>query len=118
MAFQILTGNVDTQSRNMYLYSPQNSDTWYFIDWDNDGFFMRSEYGLRGWSVEGRWLCGVSNYWGNVLFQRCLKSDSFRKELDKAIIEMKDYLSEERLSTMISQYENVVRPYLYSMPDQ
>ena len=31
---------------------------------------------------------------------------------------MKDYLSEERLSTMISQYENVVRPYLYSMPDQ
>ena len=24
-----------------------------------------------------------------------------------AIIEMKDYLSEERLSTMISQYENV-----------
>ena len=31
MAFQILTGNVDTQSRNMYLYSPQNSDTWYFI---------------------------------------------------------------------------------------
>ena len=39
MAFQILTGNVDTQSRNMYLYSPQNSDTWYFIDWDNDGLF-------------------------------------------------------------------------------
>ena len=118
MAFQILTGNVDTQSRNMYLYSPQNSDTWYFIDWDNDGFFMRSEYGLRGWSDQGSWECGVSNYWGNVLFQRCLKSDSFRKELDKAIIEMKDYLSEERLSTMISQYENVVRPYLYSMPDQ
>ena len=118
MAFQILTGNVDTQNRNMYLYSPQNSDTWYFIDWDNDGFFMRSEYGIRGWSDQGSWECGISNYWGNVLFQRCLKSDSFQKELDKAIIEMKDYLSEERLSTMISQYENVVRPYLYSMPDQ
>lgn len=118
MAFQILTGNVDTQNRNMYLYSPQNSDTWYFIDWDNDGFFMRSEYGIRGWSDQGSWECGISNYWGNVLFQRCLKSDSFRKELDKAIIEMKDYLSEERLSTMISRYENVVRPYLYSMPDQ
>ena len=59
MAFQILTGNVDTQSRNMYLYSPQNSDTWYFIDWDNDGFFMRSEYGLRGWSDQGSWECGI-----------------------------------------------------------
>ena len=30
MAFQILTGNVDTQNRNMFLYSPLNSDTWYF----------------------------------------------------------------------------------------
>ena len=69
MAFQILTGNVDTQNRNMYLYSPQNSDTWYFIDWDNDGFFMRSEYGIRGWSDQGSWECGISNYWGNVLFQ-------------------------------------------------
>lgn len=26
MAFQLLTGNTDTQSRNMYLYSPTNSD--------------------------------------------------------------------------------------------
>ena len=118
MAYQILTGNIDTQNRNTYLYSPQNSDTWYLIAWDNDGSFMRTEYNIKNRSDQGSWECGVSNYWGNVLFQRCLKSDSFRKELDKAIIEMKDYLSEERLSTMISQYENVVRPYLYSMPDQ
>ena len=118
MAFQILMGNVDTQNRNVYLYSPLNSDIWYFIAWDNDGCLMRSEYELKNFSDQGSWEKGISNYWGNVLFQRCLKSDSFRKELDKAIIEMKDYLSEERLSTMISQYENVVRPYLYSMPDQ
>ena len=118
MAYQILTGNVDTQNRNSYIYSPLNSDTWYFISWDNDGSFMRTEYKIRQFSDQGGWESGISNYWGNVLFQRCLKSDSFRKELDKAIIEMKDYLSEERLSTMISQYENVVRPYLYSMPDQ
>jgi spore coat protein H len=25
MAFQLLTGNTDTQNRNVYLYSPQNS---------------------------------------------------------------------------------------------
>ena len=118
MAYQILTGNVDTQNRNTYIYSPLNSDTWYFISWDNDGSFMRTEYQIRQFADQGSWESGISNYWGNVLFQRCLKSDSFRKELDKAIIEMKDYLSEERLSTMISQYENVVRPYLYSMPDQ
>lgn len=38
MAFQLLTGNIDTQSRNMYLYSPTNSDTFYLLDWDNDGY--------------------------------------------------------------------------------
>ena len=37
MAFQILMGNVDTQNRNVYLYSPLNSDIWYFIAWDKIG---------------------------------------------------------------------------------
>ncbi len=29
--FQMLLGNDDTQSRNMYLYSPQNSTKWYIL---------------------------------------------------------------------------------------
>ena len=118
MAFQILTGNVDTQSRNMYLYSPQNSDTWYFIDWDNDGFFMRSEYGIRGWSDQGSWECGISNYWGNVLFQRCLQSEDFREELDAAIQDLRSYLSVDRISSMIEKYRTVTQKYLNQMPDQ
>ena len=49
------------------------------------------------------WECGVSNYWGNVLFQRCLKSERFREKLDEAILDLKEYLSEERLGTMIEK---------------
>lgn len=118
MAFQILTGNVDTQNRNTYLYSPLNSDTWYFICWDNDGAFMRSEYVKRQFSDQGSWESGVSNYWGNVLFQRCLQSETFREELNEAILDLKTYLSEDRLRTMIGRYQAVVKPYAYSMPDQ
>ena len=33
MAFQILTGNIDTQNRNTYLYSPLNSNTWYSVSY-------------------------------------------------------------------------------------
>ncbi len=55
MAYQILTGNVDTQNRNSYIYSPLNSDTWYFISWDNDGSFMRTEYKIRQFSDQGGW---------------------------------------------------------------
>ena len=118
MAFQILTGNVDTQNRNTYLYSPLNSDTWYFICWDNDGAFMRSEYAGRQFSDQGSWESGVSNYWGNILFQRCLQSETFREELNEAILDLRMYLSEGRLRTMIARYQAVVKPYAYSMPDQ
>ena len=118
MAYQILTGNVDTQNRNTYLYSPQNSNTWYLIPWDNDGSFMRTEYAIRNRKDQGSWECGVSNYWGNVLFQRCLQSDDFREELDAAVLDVKSYLSEERISSMIQAYRTVTQTYLKKMPDQ
>ena len=118
MAYQILTGNVDTQNRNTYLYSPQNSDTWYFIAWDNDGSFMRTEYSIQNRSDQGSWECGVSNYWGNILFQRCLQSEEFREELDEAIQDLRSYLSVERLSSMIQEYRTVTQKYLRQMPDQ
>ena len=118
MAYQILTGNVDTQNRNTYLYSPQNSDTWYLIPWDNDASFMRTEYSIQKRSDQGSWECGVSNYWGNVLFQRCLQSDAFREELDAAVVDLKSYLNRERISSMISGYRTVTQSYLKKMPDQ
>ena len=118
MAYQILTGNVDTQNRNTYLYSPQNSDTWYLIPWDNDASFMRTEYSIQKRSDQGSWECGVSNYWGNVLFQRCLQSDAFREELDAAVLDLKSYLNRERISSMISEYRTVTQSYLKKMPDQ
>ena len=119
MAFQILTGNVDTQNRNTYIYSPLNSDTWYFISWDNDGSFMRTEYQIRQFADQGSWESGISNYWGNVLFQRCLKSQTFRDKLNDAILDLKEnYLTEDRLATMIESYKSVVKSYAYSMPDQ
>ena len=118
MAYQILTGNVDTQNRNTYLYSPQNSDTWYLIAWDNDGSFMRTEYNIQNRFDQGSWECGVSNYWGNVLFQRCLESEDFREELDAAIQDLRSYLSVDRISSMIEEYRTVTQKYLNQMPDQ
>ena len=117
MAFQILMGNVDTQNRNVYLYSPLNSDIWYFIAWDNDGCLMRPEYELRNFSDQNSWEKGISNYWGNILFQRCLKSRSFREKLNDAILDLREYLNKDMLTSKIESYKNVLKPYLYSMPD-
>lgn len=109
---------MDTQSRNTFLYSPLNSDTWYLISWDNDSALCGTEDAVDGFVDMGSWESGISNYWGNVLFRRCLQSPAFLAEVDTAIHEMKEYLSAERIKELAEKYAAVVRPYLYSMPDR
>lgn len=117
MAFQILVGNIDTQSRNFYIYSPQNGERWYILPWDMDGMLKRAELEIKNRSDYTEWESGVSNYWGNVLFSRCLKSDNFRKELDKAIEDLRKYLSAERINSMTQTYSKLIKPYVYSGRD-
>ena len=117
MAFQILVGNSDTQNRNVYIYSPLNLDKWYFIPWDNDGMLNKTEYAVQGRVSYAEWETGISNYWGNVLYQRALKSEKFRKALDEAIEDIRQYLSKEKIDAMASEYAAIVKPYVYSYPD-
>lgn len=117
MAFHLLLGNRDTQSRNVYIYSPLNSNKWYFYSWDNDGMLKRNEYALTGRSDGMGWEDGVSNYWGNVLFQRALKTSSFRQALDAAVEDLMDYFTAERINGMVNEYSAIVKPYVYRMPD-
>ena len=117
MAFQLLTGNVDTQSRNMYLYSPQNSDTWYILDWDNDDMLRRKERELTRFTDAESWEWGISNYWGNVLFRRCFQTASYREALDTAVQELHDYLNADRIEEMTAHYRTITEQYIWQMPD-
>ena len=117
MAFQLLMDNVDTQSRNMYLYSPQNSDTWYILDWDNDDMLRRKEYELIRFTDVESWEWGISNYWGNVLFRRCLQTASYREALDTAVQELHDYLDADRIEEMTAHYRTITEQYIWQMPD-
>ncbi len=117
MAFQLMVGNVDTQSRNFYIYSPQNMDRWYILPWDMDGMLSRTQYKLTGRTDYEEWESGISNYWGNVLFQRCLKSETYRKALDDAVNDIKGYLSKERVDSYVKTYANLLKPYVYSGRD-
>lgn len=118
MAFQILMGNRDTQSRNMYLYSPVSSERWYIIPWDHDGSLFETEYGLDGVVGNVEWETGVSNYWGNMLFQRALKTESFVKKLDAAIEDLRaNYLTDKRVSELAAKLAKTVNPYIKETPD-
>ena len=117
MAFQLLTGNADTQSRNVYLYSPQNSSTWYLLDWDNDGMLRRKERELIRFTDAESWERGISNYWCNVLFRRCLQTASYREALDTAVRELHDYLNADRIEEMTMHYRTITEQYIWQMPD-
>ena len=117
MAFQILVGNVDTQNRNFYLYSPLNSDRFYFLAWDLDGMFKRSEYELTGRNDYSEWENGVSNYWGNVLFKRCLKSELYRQKLDEAMDDLYATLLDGRLEEYAKTYSELLKPLVYTGKD-
>ena len=119
MGFHILTGNIDTNARNYFLYSPLNVEKFYIMSWDNDGSFSTLEDQLEGNIVEsGSWESGLSNYWGNVLYQRMFKNEQYRDELTEAIEDLHgQYLTAEKINSLISIYKPVVKPYVYSMPD-
>ena len=117
MAFQILTGNTDTQSRNMYLYSPQNSDTWYILDWDNDGMLFRTENNVKQRNVDVGWEYGISNYWGNVLFRRCLQTESYRNALTTAIEDLHQYMNADRIHEMVTHYRTITEQFIWNVPD-
>ena len=119
MGFQILMGNEDTNARNYFLYSPLNLDKFYIISWDNDSSLTALEdlmYGRNGFA--GSWEAGISNYWGNILFQRMYKVQEYRDGLTQAIETLRSqYLTKEKVNRLVNTYRNVVKPYVYSMPD-
>lgn len=119
IAFHILTGNYDVGSRNYYLYSPQNSDKWYFISWDNDAAFSRTEYRLTDYTVGQSWEQGYTQFMHTVLFNRIFREEEYRDMLTNAVEDLREnHLTEEKISSMAEQYAAVTRDFLYRQPDE
>ena len=113
LAFNILMGNVDTQSQNFLLYSPKNGNKWYFIPWDYDGDLARQE----GFYVIDQFEYGVANFWGVPLHSRVLKVARYRQMLDAKVEELMKFLTPERLAGMLAAYKPVTDAYSLQMPD-
>lgn len=117
LAFNILLGNCDSQNRNFYIYSSLNSERWYIYPWDMDAMLRRPEYELSNRVDYEAWESGVSNYWGNVLFQRCLKSETFQKELDKAVNDLYGRFTAEYINSYTERYATLLKPLIYQGRD-
>jgi spore coat protein H len=117
MAFNILVGNVDTQTQNFYLYSPKNSNTWYFMPWDYDGSFARQERIALGHQEYNLFAYGVSNYWGAVLHNRVLRVKENRDLLDEKITELMEIMTPEKIASMAATYRETTESIIYQLPD-
>jgi len=112
MAINIILDNIDTASRNFCLYSPKDSDKWYFIPWDYD----------KGWGgyrySRGEWQQGMTNYWGVVLHKRFLQNKDNVKQLTNKIEELKKIFTREKTKEFVDIYKPIVLEYLNRVPDK
>ncbi|MBF0237462.1 MAG: CotH kinase family protein [SAR324 cluster bacterium] len=118
LAINILTGNFDTFAQNFYLYSPKNSQYWYFFPWDYDGAWgFNFQPNENGKNVK-RWNLGISNWWNSILHQRFLMVPENMGLLNKKIDEIKTkYLNPSKIQNLLEQYKIMVRPVVTVKPD-
>ena len=116
-AFNILVGNIDTQNQNFYLYSPQYGQKWYFIPWDYDGALDRQDRERYDRTPYQYWEKGIANEWVSVLNQRLFKVKKYRDMLTEKVVELKEFLTPERIESMLADYKFVTDQYIDRMPD-
>lgn len=111
LALNVITDNVDTQSRNYYIYSPTHASTWYFIPWDYDK-------SLGAYSDNRPiWQKGISNLWGNTLVHRFLRNAENKKMLDDKIVELQKSISQEKLDYYVELFRPIAIRFLTTEPD-
>lgn len=111
LATNILFDNLDTASRNYFIYSPSDSDTWYFLPWDYDK-------GMNGYrSSRAIWQNGVSNHWGNVLTNRFLRNKENVQALTDKIEAISEIISEDKLTNLVDLYRPIAIEFLSREPD-
>ncbi len=119
LAFNILNGNADVGARNLFLYSPLNSKKFYFICWDMDSTFMDIYRQETHYSDALSWERGMTKYLGLTLINRMMKEKKYRDMLSDTVDELyNNYVTPDIVQERGSNYAKVVRPFLFSMPDQ
>ncbi|NCA98803.1 MAG: hypothetical protein EOM70_05455 [Clostridia bacterium] len=113
MAANILLGNYDTVNRNFMLYSPTNSETFYFLPWDYD----KAMNIMGSKNFPRKWL-GLQRYTGVLLHRRYFRTPESVDKLTRRMEELLDsVMSPESVHQLVQTYRPVVSPFLTMPPD-
>lgn len=118
LAVNILFENIDTRTQNFFLYSPKNTNAWYFLPWDYDGtwdFYNQADRsrGIR----RASWEQGLSNYWGVILHRRFFKDPDNVRELTDKMEQLLEIITNEQTNHFLSSYYPIVSQFVKRPPD-
>jgi spore coat protein H len=116
MAINILFGNHDITNQNYLLYSPSNSQKFYFLPWDYDGAwgFDLSEENKNMFQP---WISGIAKYWPNSLHRRFLKNPENVKALNEKIEKLLKIITPENTKSYLDSYYGTVSKLVGDTPD-
>ncbi|MBT3181611.1 MAG: CotH kinase family protein [Deltaproteobacteria bacterium] len=117
-AINILLQNYDTNSQNFYLYSPTNSDGWYFLPWDYDGawdFYGQAQEAAA--NTRPRWTQGVSNWWNVVLHKRFLKDPDNVQALSDKVAELLNVFTDVETTQLVEILSGWIFDIVTAEPD-
>jgi spore coat protein H len=117
LSVNIIMGNIDTRTQNFMIYSPNNSDKWYFMQWDYDGAWGWETQAGHAPRLKGSWESGVSNYWGNILISRFLKIPDNLKQLTERVQAVSKIINKENTHKLLQGYYPIVSKIVKVSPD-
>jgi len=111
LAVNLLLGDKDAIQHNYYLYNPVNSNKFYFLPWDYDGAWASKKY-------LSRTEYGISVWWSVVLHQKFFSNSTNLDELYAKTDQIRqEYLSDEKVQTVVDKYIETVVPFQDVEPD-
>lgn len=121
MAFNILIGNYDSSARNLFLYSPMNSERFYMIPWDLDASFRRDVLDHTGHHEGESWERGMHLFLGVSLVNRMMREEEYRDMLTDAVNDLyTNYLKPATVDARARQLSKVTKRFLFGgdLPDK
>lgn len=117
LAFNLLMGNNDIINHNFIIYSPNNSETWYFIPWDFDGTLRFGEYESSLMKLPTS-LRGVQKLNQSVLHRRYLRLEGSIEKIEQKMQELLNtVITRENVSTLVDSYKPILEKTVVLQPD-
>lgn len=111
----ILFGNYRASTRDFLLYSPTDSEKWYFLPMVTDQIFL--EENDKGWSIPPKSFGGAGWFTNNKIHYQFLSDEDNRSKLQLKTQELLKVLDENTINKMLIDYKKALSSFLIEGPD-